>query len=239
MNNRFPFSALSILLGIVFVSVGLAFLFSPVVTMFPEYLPEDLKGKVWVTLYGGGSIPQVPGQFQTDEFSLDWLPGWTRVEVVNTNDKSVTWNWNLGSNTMYSYTLPQESCKKLGGMSLFLTFTHEEGSVWDYYDVSECRDLNPPKKVEHVVEGDPILVTIQILGQSCPEGEVVGMNYGYRQVDETQPMTYSILGETETHEIDMNSQETMINFSGYTEEGEPFGRYADDVRVLHNATCMP
>lgn len=234
MNNKLPFKALGILLGIVFFSVGLAFVFTPN-TMFPEFIPQDLKGDVWITMYGGGSIPKVPGQYQSETFRVDWVPGWERVEVVDTANKVVIWNWNFGSWTAFSYSLPQESCQRLGGMSLYLTFT--EGSDWDHYDISECRDPNPPKEVEPVVEGDPILVTIQIQGQSCPNGEVVGMTYGYTQIDATQPMTYSLLGETATYEIDMDSQETMINFEGYTADGEPYGGYTDQTRVLHNATC--
>jgi hypothetical protein len=238
MSNKKFFRAFGILLAIVFISAALAVYFSPT-TIFPEWLPRDLMGDYWLTMYGGGSIPQAEGQYQTETFSLVPIPGWERTKIVDTVNKAVVWNWNFGSTTMFTYTLPQESCRKLGGMSLYLTFKHNAGSQWDSYSVDECRNPNPPKEQTVVVDSNPVIVTIQIQGQSCPDGEAVGYTYGYRQIDETQPMTYSLVGETEIHEIDLSTQDTMINFQGYNDALEPYGYYADQTRVLHNATCTP
>ncbi len=236
-NKKFPFGALGILLGIVLVSIVLVVSLSPTTTTFPDVIPSDLMGNSWIGLYGGGSIPQTDGQFQVETFTIGWIPDWERVEIVDTANKVVIWNWNIGSVTTYSYTLRQDSCQKLGDMSLYLTFKHEEGSEWDSYKVEECRDPNP--KEEPAVDVEPVLVTISIKGQACPEGEVVGYTYGYQPADATQPMTYSLLGETVTHEIDLSTQETMINFQGYNEAGEPIGSYSNETRVLHNASCAP
>lgn len=228
MNKRL-LSALGILLGIVFVSVGLAFLFSPVITMFPEFIPQDLKVIEWRS--------QVNNPQETAYMEGVFSPPWHNFVGAQYDESSNSW---LSTGKVYFvWGYYAESAVMLN---------HEEPAcMWvQNYDGSYVVDLDSCLASDRKVEmpslpdsSESVTVMIKIQGQSCPNGETVGMTYGYRQIDQSQPMTYSLLGETATHEIDLSTQETMINFDGYTAEGEPYGGYANEIRVLHNATCLP
>lgn len=97
-------------------------------------------------------------------------------------------------------------------------------------------------------DDNSITLIIEIRGQNCPNGEAPRQLYEYRPIDITQPMKYRVVtinkpdeegwAKGKAEELQLIEGEYFLgNYTGYTRTGEPVVAYADEQRILYNATC--